>query len=435
MSPQKRVVVTGMGAVSPLGNSVKDTWQSAKEGRSGIAEITQFDLTDCPVRIAGEVKNFDLFRSMGPFHPSSDTEVTQACSPRDAKKVGRYVHFALAAGLEAYAQSGLDALRPSLDPERLGVNIGVGMGGLPEMTSVHQELLSKGYRRVTPFLIPSIIPNMASGQLSILLHLKGPNLCNVTACTSSAHSLGEAYHAILRGDADVMLAGGAESVICPLGVAGFTSMKALSSRNEEPSRASRPFDVHRDGFVMGEGAAVLVLEELEFARSRGAPILAELCGYGLSSDAYHITSPAPEGSGGRRAMALALRSARLNAEQIGYINAHGTSTPVGDPEETRAIQVLFQNRTTLLHVSSTKSMTGHLLGAAGALEAIFSILALSESLLPPTINLDELDPRCAQDSLLHFVPHKAVEKKFKYAMSNSFGFGGSNASLIFGKYE
>jgi len=433
---KRRVVVTGIGAVSPLGLSAPETWHQVLEGRSGISKITRFDTTDCPVTFAGEVKNFDVSRSVGPFHPhdSAGTPLTQAASIKDARRFGRYVHYALAAALEAYGDSGLDSVRSQIAPERIGINIGVGMGGLPEIADVHNDFLNKGYRRITPFFIPMVIPNMASGQLSILLNLQGPNVCNVTACSSGAHSLGESYKMIQRGDADIMIAGGAEAVISPLGIGGFAAMRALSSRNDDPEKASRPFDKDRDGFVMGEGAAILVLEEYESAKKRGAKIYAEFMGYGLSGDAYHMTSPSPEGEGGRRAMAMALADSGLRPEQIGYINAHGTSTPAGDIEEARAIRHLFPNGPEHLHVSSTKSMTGHLLGAAGAIEAIFSILAIRDSKVPPTMNLENLDPAC-QDLGLDFTANHLVEKTIDFALSNSFGFGGTNASLIFGQMK
>jgi 3-oxoacyl-[acyl-carrier-protein] synthase II len=436
-STKRRVVVTGMGAVTPLGLNATETWKNALEGKPGIHRISHFDTTDCPVTIAGEVKGFEISRPMGPFFPRAQAgapgdALTMAGNSKDARRVGRFVHLSLVAGLEAYGDSGLDAHRSKIDPERLGVNIGAGMGGLPEIEAVHDEFLAKGYRRVTPFFIPQAIPNMASGQLSILLNLQGPNLCNVTACTSSAHSLGESFRHIQRGDADVMIAGGAEAVICKLGIAGFAAMRALSSRNETPESASRPWDRDRDGFVMGEGAAVLVLEEYEFARARGARIYGEILGYGLSGDAYHMTTPAPEGEGGRRAMSLALKDSGLNPEQVGYINAHGTSTPAGDVEEARAIRKVFPEGPKHLNVSSTKSMTGHLLGAAGALESMFSILAIQEGRIPPTINIENLDPAC-QELGLDFTANRAVEKKVNYSLSNSFGFGGTNASLIFGK--
>lgn len=421
----RRVVITGMGCVSPLGLSAPETWKNALAGKSGVARITSFDPQDCSVSIAAEVKGFEVAHA------------------KDARRVGRFVHFTLAAGLEAYKNSGLSESRKDFSPERIGVNIGVGMGGLGEIEAVHNDFLAKGYRRITPFFIPQAITNMASGQLSILLHCQGPNLCNVTACTSSAHSIGESCRIIQRGDADVMIAGGAEAVVSPLGIGGFAAMKALSTRNESPEKASRPFDVDRDGFVMGEGAAVFVLEEFEFARRRGAEILGEVVGYGLSGDAYHMTTPSPEGEGGRRAMAMAIQSAGLNTEQIGYVNAHGTSTPAGDVEEARAIARLFNTAGAArpglegrasgkrLHVSSTKSMTGHLLGAAGAIEALFCVQAIREGKIPPTLNLDRLDPGCVELGI-DFTAHHAAEKSIQYALSNSFGFGGTNASLIFG---
>ena len=429
---KRRVVVTGIGAVSPLGLSVQETWANAIEGKSGVAPITLFETKDCPVTFAAEVKGFDVTRPVGPYRPAPGTEITMAANAKEARRVGRFVHFALAAGLEAYGDSGLDLVRDQINPERIGINIGAGMGGLPEIGDVHNEFLAKGYRRITPFFIPQVIANMSSGQLSIMLNLQGPNLCNVTACTSSAHSLGESMHIIQRGDADIMIAGGAEAVISDLGIGGFAAMKALSTRNDAPQKASRPFDTGRDGFVMGEGAAVLILEEYEHAKKRGARIYAELCGYGLSGDAYHMTSPAPEGEGGRRAMAMALKNAGIALEEVGYVNAHGTSTPAGDAEEARAVARLFPNGKKHLHISSTKSMTGHLLGAAGAIEAMFSILAIRDGIIPPTINLDNLDSACAELGL-DFTAHHAVKKPVKYALSNSFGFGGTNGSLLFGR--
>ncbi|OFZ21965.1 MAG: beta-ketoacyl-[acyl-carrier-protein] synthase II [Bdellovibrionales bacterium GWB1_55_8] len=431
----RRVVITGLGAVTPLGLSVPETWKNALEGRSGVGRISLFDLTDCPVTIAGEVKGFDVTRSIGPFRPDSahpDQQLTQAANAKDARRVGRFVHFALAAGLEAYEDSGLDLVRSKIDPERMGINIGAGMGGLPEIIEIHNDFVAKGYRRITPFFIPQVIPNMASGQLSILLDLKGPNLCTVSACSSSAHSVGESFRMIQRDDADIVFAGGAEAVICQMGIGGFASMRALSTRNDEPARASRPFDKDRDGFVMGEGSAVLVLEEFEHAKKRGAKIYGEIRGYGLSGDAYHMTTPAPEGAGGFRAMQMALKSSGLSADQIGYVNAHGTSTPAGDVEEARAVARLFPNASKHLHVSSTKSMTGHLLGAAGALEALFCTLAIREGRIPPTINLENLDPGCSELGI-DFTANRTAEKRFDFAMSNSFGFGGTNASLIVGR--
>ena len=338
----------------------------------------------------------------------------------------------MAAGLEAYGDSGLDPIRDRLDSQRMGINIGVGMGGLNEIEDVHNDFLAKGYRRVTPFFIPMVIANMASGQLSIMLNLRGVNLCNVTACSSSAHALGESFRQIQRGDVDVMIAGGAEAVVGRLGIAGFAAMRALSTRNDAPEKASRPWDRDRDGFVMGEGACVLVLEEYEFAKKRGAKIYGEIVGYGLSGDAYHMTTPSPEGEGGARAMRLALADAGLNPEQIGYVNAHGTSTPAGDAEEARAISRTFPNAAKHLRISSTKSMTGHLLGAAGAIEAMFSLLAIRDGRIPPTINLDHLDPACAELKL-DFTAHHAVDCRLDYALSNSFGFGGTNGTLIVGR--
>ncbi|MGK5089475.1 beta-ketoacyl-ACP synthase II [Bdellovibrionota bacterium FG-2] len=431
----RRVVITGLGAVTPLGLTACVTWENALKGTSGVGPITLFDTTDCPIRIAAEVRGFDVGRELGPFYPrgADSPALTQAANSKEARRVGRYVHFALAAGLEAYGDSGLDLYRDKIAAERMGVNIGVGMGGLPEIEEVHNDFLAKGYRRVTPFFIPQVISNMAAGQLSIALNLRGPNLCNVTACTSSAHSLGESLELIRRGTADVMFAGGAEAVLCKLGVAGFASMRALSSRNEEPTRASRPFDMGRDGFVMGEGSVVLVLEELEHARRRGAKIYAELAGYGLSGDAYHMTTPSPEGEGGGRSIKMALEDAGLSPEQVGYVNAHGTSTPAGDTEEAVAIAkvVASGSRTQgRLNVSSTKSMTGHLLGAAGALEAMFCVNALRHGIIPPTINLETLDPSCASLGI-DFTANRACEKKISAALSNSFGFGGTNATLAF----
>ena len=430
----RRVVVTGMGAVTPLGKTYQENWRNALEGRSGISLTTHFDTVDCPVKISGEVKNFDVSAPVGPYYPAPGMVLTQAASTKDARRSGKFVHFALSAGLQAYEDSGLDQHRESLSPIRMGVNIAAGMGGLPEIEDVHNEFLAKGYKRVTPFFIPQVIPNLASGQLSILLNLQGPNLCNVSACTSSAHSIGESARYIQSGRADIMFAGGTEAVICKLGIAGFAAMRALSTRNDAPEKASRPFDLNRDGFVMGEGAAVLVLEELEMAKKRGARIYGEILGYGVSGDAYHITSPSPEGAGGRRAMELALADASLSPDLIGYINAHATSTSVGDNEEVQAIATLFSKVNPTLNVSSTKSMTGHLLGAAGAIESIFSILAVREGRIPPTINLDEIDPACSKFNI-DFTPNQTVEKKIRYALSNSFGFGGTNASLIVGAFE
>ncbi|MEK6706006.1 MAG: beta-ketoacyl-ACP synthase II [Bdellovibrionota bacterium] len=435
MTGKRRVVITGIGAVSPLGLTAAETWKNCVGGRSGVDFITHFDVSECPVKIAAEVKSFDVTSKAGPFRPYQDdqkTEVTQAANSKEAKRVGRFVHLALGAALEAYGDSGLDTIRHIVPPSRIGTNIGVGMGGLPEIEEVHNDFLAKGFRRITPFFIPQVIPNMASGQLSILLNLQGPNLCNITACASSTHAIGESFKLIQRGSADIMIAGGAEAVICKLGVGGFASMKALSARNEDPQKASRPFDADRDGFVMGEGSAIIILEDYEFAKKRGARIYGEILGYGLSGDAYHMTAPSPDGEGGYRAMAMALQDAQLDPEKIGYINAHGTSTPVGDVEEAKAIARLFSANTRDLNISSTKSMTGHLLGAAGAIEAMFSALSIQNSIIPPTINLHNLDPACKELGL-DFTANAAINKKINYAMSNSFGFGGTNATLVLGK--
>ncbi|MBL7716172.1 MAG: beta-ketoacyl-ACP synthase II [Bdellovibrionales bacterium] len=427
---ETRVVVTGLGAITPVGLDVSSTWKAVLEGKSGIGPISLFNTDDCPVKFAGEVRGFDPTKLIGRFQPVSQ---------KDQRRFGRFCWFGIAAGLQAYLDSGLDEHRSkpgsSFDPTRIGINIGVGMGGLPEIESVHEDFRTKGYRRISPFFIPQVIANMATGQLSIILDAKGPNLCNLTACASSAHSIGESYHQILRGDADVMLAGGAEAVISQLGIGGFAAMRALSTRNDAPEKASRPFDQDRDGFVMGEGAACLVLENYEHAKARGAKIYAELVGYGYTSDAYHMTSPAPEGEGGYRAMKMALKRAAargIGAADIGYVNAHGTSTPAGDGEEAKAIAKVLEGRTQGIHVSSTKSMTGHLLGASGAAEALFSILAVRDQKIPPTINLDRLDPDCEATGL-NFTPHRAVDAPIRAALSNSFGFGGTNASLIFSR--
>jgi 3-oxoacyl-[acyl-carrier-protein] synthase II len=433
---KRRVVITGIGAVSPLGLTAGESWKNALEGRSGIGKITLFDPTDCSVQIAGEAKGFDVTKALpAPLQPRPlanppEAPITQAASTKDARKVGRFSHFAMAAGLEAYADSGLDAHRAKIDPTRIGVNIGVGMGGLPEIEEVHNAFLEKGYKRITPFFITQSIPNLAAGMLSILLDFKGPNLCNLTACTSSAHSIGESMWQIRRGDADIMMAGGSEAVICKLGIGGFAAMRALSTRNDSPATASRPYDANRDGFVMGEGSAVLMLEEYEHAKKRGAKIYAEVVGYGLSADAFHITTPSPEGEGGGRAMDAALKDAGITGADLDYVNSHGTSTPAGDVEEARAISKRVDPKR--VHVSSTKSMTGHLLGAAGALEGLFSALAIRDGKIPPTMNVETLDPAC-QETGLNFTLGRAVEKPVRYALSNSFGFGGTNASLVFGR--
>lgn len=410
---KRRVVVTGLGMISPLGLDVKSSWQAVIQGKSGVGYITHFDAKDYPVRIAAEVKGFD---------PTKYIEL------KEVKKMDRFIHFAIAATEMAIADSALK-ITPE-NSERIGVVIGSGMGGLPAIEYYHQILLEKSWKRVSPFFIPMVIINLAAGQISIKYGIKGPNLAVTTACATGNHSIGEAFRMIQYGDADVMIAGGAEAVITPMAVAGFAIMRALSTRNEEPEKASRPFDADRDGFVMGEGSGILILEELEHALKRGAKIYAELVGYGMTSDAYHITAPAPEGEGGARCMKMALNDAGISPEEIDYINAHGTSTKQGDELETQAIKTIFGEHAYKLCVSSTKSMTGHLLGAAGGVEAIFTVLSIYENIIPPTINLDNPDPECDLD----YVPYNAKKKEVRYAMTNSFGFGGTNASLIFKKF-
>ncbi|HIJ60482.1 MAG TPA: beta-ketoacyl-ACP synthase II [Nitrospirae bacterium] len=410
----KRVVVTGLGLVTPVGLNVKDSWEALKSGVSGIDLITHFDAKDLPVRIAGEVKGFD---------PSLYIE------QKEIKKMDRFIHLAMGASTEAIIDSQLKIDESIAD--QVGVSIGAGIGGLSTIEHYHKILLEKGYRRITPFFIPMLIINLASGNVSIKFGAKGPNTCAVTACSTGTHSIGDAYRIIQRGEAIAMIAGGTESCITPLGVSGFAVMKALSTRNEEPQRASRPFDINRDGFVMGEGAGIVILEELEFAKSRGARIYAELIGYGMSADAYHLTSPSPDGRGAVMCMKKALNDAKIAPEKISYINAHGTSTKYGDEIETKAIKEVFGNHAKELVISSTKSMTGHLLGAAGGLEAVISVLSVFHNIIPPTINIDEPDPECDLD----YAPYKFRELDVEYAMSNSFGFGGTNGCLIFSKYR
>lgn len=430
---RRRVVVTGMGTVNPLANTVAETWNSLVTGRSGIGPISLFDAALSPVRIAGEVRNCNVTAPLlSPLRPSPERLVERAVETKELKRMGRFTHLGLVAAVQAYQDSGLDGVRDHLAPDRIGVNIGVGMGGLPEIQSVYDTYRERGFGRITPFFILQVLPNLVSGYLSIMLDLQGPNMCNITACATSAHSIGEAVRSIRFGDAEVMIAGGAESVVCDLAIGGFAAMKALSTRNEEPTRASRPFSADRDGFVMGEGASVVVLEEYEHARKRGATIYGEVVGYGLGSDAYHITSPAPCGVGAGRAMRMALRDAGLNPEQIGYVNAHATSTPGGDAEEIAGIASVFPQGREHLKVSATKSMTGHLLGAAGATELVISLLALKEGVVPPTINLDEPDPEIAQWGF-DLCAKEAREHRCDYIMSNSFGFGSTNGTLIVGR--
>jgi len=411
---KRRIVVTGVGIISPLGTGIEKNWKGIIEGKSGIRYITRFDASTFPVKIAGEVPD---------FNPEEYIE------KKEVKKMDTFIHYALAASIMAAKDAGLEVT--SENAERVGVYIGSGIGGLPAIEHWHTVLKEKGPGRVTPFFIPMVIINLASGQVSIQLGAKGPNSCAVTACATGNNSIGDAFKIIERGDADVMIAGGTESVITPLCVAGFSSMKALSTRNDAPEKASRPFDKNRDGFILGEGAGILVLEEMETAKKRGARIYAEIVGYGMTADAFHMTTPAPEGEGAMRCMNMALKSGEINYEDVDYINAHGTSTPVGDAAETMAIKRVFKGHAKSLAVSSTKSMTGHLLGAAGGIEAVITVLSIYHSTMPPTINYETPDPECDLD----YVPNSAREKKIKVAMSNSFGFGGTNATLVFKRFE
>jgi 3-oxoacyl-[acyl-carrier-protein] synthase II len=411
---KRRVVVTGIGLVSALGNETETTWQGLLEGRSGVGPITRFDTSQFAARIAAEVKNLDPLDYL---------------DAKSARKMDRFILYSIVAADCAVKLSGLEVTPANRD--RIGVFIGSGIGGFETIETEHKKFLDKGPRRISPFFIPGSIVNLASGQVSIRFGATGPNSATCTACSAGAHALGDSYQIILRGGADVMISGGSEAAITPMGVGGFGAMKALSTRNDEPTRASRPFDRERDGFVVGEGAGILILEELEFAQKRGAPILAEIIGYGMSGDAHHITAPPEDGSGAYRVMSAALESAGLDRTQISYINAHGTSTPPNDRIETLAIKRLFGDHAYQLAVSSTKSMTGHLLGAAGGLEAGITCLALRDQVLPPTINLENEDPDCDLD----YVSGAARSLDFTYAMSNSFGFGGTNVSLVFKKFS
>ena len=415
MSEQRRVVVTGLGLICGVGNTAAQVWEGLMAGRSGMAEITAFDLTGHPVRFAAEVKNFD---------PHDFVE------KKEARKMGRFIHFAMAASQEAMQHSGLQITEENAD--NVGVHIGSGIGGFDIIEREHTALMNGGPRKISPFFIPASIVNLAAGHVSIKYNARGPNEATATACTSSAHSIGDAFRTIQRGDADAMIAGGTEAAITPLSVGGFASMKALSTRNDDPTHACRPFDKDRDGFVVGEGAGMLILEELEFAKKRGANILAEVIGYGMSGDAYHMTGMAPEGDGCRRAMNAALKSAGISPDKIDYVNAHATSTPLGDALESQAIENVFGDRARNheLLVSSTKSMTGHLLGGAGGLEAGITIMAMLNQIAPPTINLFEADPACR----LNYVPNVPQAAKIDYALSNSFGFGGTNGSLVFKRW-
>lgn len=408
----RRVVVTGLGLICAVGNTSGEVWKNIVAGKSGITRITSFDATNFACQIAAEVKKFD---------PLNFVE------RKEAKKMGRFIHLALAATAEAMQMSGLQ-ITPENDT-RVGVHIGSGVGGFDVIEREHQALLSGGPRRISPFFIPAAIVNLAAGHVSIRYGAKGPNEATCTACTTSAHAIGDAYRIIQRCDADVMIAGGSEAPITAMGVGGFAAMRALSTRNDEPEKASRPWDAERDGFVVGEGAGILILEELEYAQRRGAPILAEIIGYGMSADAHHITQPVEDGEGGYRVMCNAINDAKLTPADIDYVNAHGTSTPIGDLVETKAIKRTF-GADTKVAVSSTKSMTGHLLGGSGGLEAGLTILALKDQILPPTINLENPDPECDLD----YVPNTARKASIQIALSNSFGFGGTNGSLIFRRW-
>jgi len=408
MSERRRVVVTGLGVISPVGNDVPTAWGNLVAGKSGIGPITRFDAKDFRVQIAGEVRGFN---------------VESILPAKEARRMDTFIHYGIAASMEALRDCGLEVT--DANREMIGCMVGSGIGGLPMIEDNHSEFVNRGPRRISPFMIPGAIINMVSGNLSIMLGLKGPNMAIVTACTTGLHCIGAAGRLIEHGDADVMIAGGTESSVCPLGVGGFASMQALSVRNDDPATASRPFDRDRDGFVLGEGAGVLVLEEYEHARRRGARIYAELVGFGMSADAYHMT--APDVDGPRRSMLNALRSARLNADQVDYLNAHGTSTPLGDINETNAIKLALGDAARRTVVNSTKSMTGHLLGGAGGVESVFTVLAVHHQLSPPTINIFNQDPECDLD----YCANTARDMQIGVALKNSFGFGGTNGTLVF----
>ncbi len=431
-SSHRRVVITGIGAITPCGHTAPETWASLVAGRSGIGRITRFDPTGCTAHIAGEVRNFDPTRPLSapirPRGPAADS-VAQAMTQKDVKKFGRFTHLGVAAAVEAYIDSGLDAHRASLSSERMGVNLGVGLGGLPEMEAMHDTWKAGGFRKISPFFIIQIAPNLLAGQVSLLLDFRGTNMSVASACATSGHALGEGAAAITRGDADVMIAGGSESTVTPLAIGAFAQMRALSTRNDAPEKASRPYDRDRDGFVLSEGSVVFVLEELEHARKRGARILAELCGYGASADAFHLSSLAPGAEGSARSMRAALARANLKPTEIDFVSAHATSTPGGDGEEAAAIASVFAENKVNLHVSAVKSMTGHLLGGAGAMGVFTAVLAIRDGIIPPTINLENLDPACAELGL-NFTPNTAVRKPVRAALANSFGFGGTNASIV-----
>ncbi len=411
---KRRVVITGLGMITPLGIGVKGSWEGLIAGRSGIKRITQFDSSNFPTKIAGEVQD---------FNPEDYIEY------KEIKKMDRFIHFAIAATKMAIDDSGLQIT--ASNAEKVGVIVGSGIGGLHAIEHYHSVLLEKGPRRITPFFIPMLVINLASGQISIIFGAKGPNSAVATACATGSHSIGDAYEIIQRGDADAMIAGGTEAVITPLGIGGFNAMKALSTRNDEPEKASRPFDIDRDGFVMGEGAGIVILENLESALDRGAKIYAELVGYGMSADAYHITSPVPDGEGAARCMKMTLKDGGADPSELDYINAHGTSTKYGDEIESKAIKTVFGEHAYKVAISSTKSMTGHLLGASGGVEAVIVVLSIYNGIIPPTINLDKPDPECDLD----YVPYKSRKMAVNYALTNSFGFGGTNACLLFKKFE
>lgn len=411
---KRRVVITGIGVISPIGNGKDNYWNALKEGKNGIDKITRFDTSEFPTQIAAEVKDFDVHDYM---------------DKKEARRMDRFTHYAIAASKQALEDSEIDLNK--VDVNRFGVTLGSGVGGFETLEREHKKLLEKGARRVSPFFIPMMISNIGAGHISMAFGVKGPNTTAVSACASSTNAIGDAFKIIERGDADLMFAGGAEASITPLSIAGFCTMKAMSTRNDDPKRASRPFDKERDGFVMGEGSGIIILEELEHALKRGAKIYGEIVGYGMSADAHHITAPAPEGEGAARAMKNAVLDANINPEEVDYINAHGTSTPLNDKFETLAIKTVFGDHAYKLSVSSTKSMTGHLLGAAGSIEAIACLLAVKENYIHPTINLTNPDPELDLD----YVPNVGKNKEVRYALSNSLGFGGHNASLIFKKYE
>ena len=411
---KRRVVVTGLGMITPVGLDTESSWEGLVNGKSGIGPITYFDDKNIPTQIAGEIHGF---------------EPEKFIEPKEIKKMDRFIHLAIAASQMAMDMAGLKVTPENA--ERVGVMVSAGMGGLPAIEKYHKVYIERGFRKITPFFIPMLIINEAAGVLSIRYGAKGPNICMVSACATGTHSIGEAFKTIQRGDADAMIAGGTESCICPLGVGGFHAMKALSTRNDEPQRASRPFDMERDGFIMGEGSGVVILEELESALKRGARIYAELIGYGATGDAYHITAPAPSGEGAARCMQMAIKDAGITPAEMGYINAHGTSTYYTDIYETLAIKSVFKEHARKLAVSSTKSMTGHLLGAAGGVEAVVSVLAIERGILPPTINLEHPDPECDLD----YVPNTARKVAVDVTMSNSFGFGGTNGCLVFRRFR